>query len=103
MNTRANTEFKFLLKYLLIGIACLGFALFSLYDGLVRFPARIPRAAAWEKLNADLPDDVQAEASGSKRIYAVHDADGVRLALVGDRSLAFALARQNDYAPVSVH
>ena len=52
---------------------------------------------------ADLPDDVQFEALGSKRIYAVHDADGVRLALVGDRSLAFALARQNDYAPVSVH
>ena len=52
---------------------------------------------------AELPEDVQAETAGSKRIYAVHSADGVRLALVRDRSLAFALARQNDFAPVSVH
>jgi len=36
-------------------------------------------------------------------IYAVHRADGERLALVRDRALAFVLARQNDLAPVSVH
>jgi hypothetical protein len=36
-------------------------------------------------------------------IYAVHGADGQRLALVKDRTLAFVLARQNDFAPVSVH
>jgi len=52
---------------------------------------------------AELPEDAQVEAAGSKKIYAVHDSDGVRLALVRDRSLAFLLARQNDYAPVSVH
>ena len=52
---------------------------------------------------ADLPEDIQVEAAGTKKIYAVHSADGERLALVGDRSLAFALARQNDFAPVSVH
>jgi hypothetical protein len=52
---------------------------------------------------ADLPEDVQVEAAGSKRIYAVHDSDGARLALVRDRSMAFILARQNDFAPVSVH
>jgi hypothetical protein len=40
---------------------------------------------------------------GMDEIYAVHDADGQRLALVKDRTLAFVLARQNDFAPVSVH
>jgi len=33
----------------------------------------------------------------------VHDSDGQRLALVKNRKLAFALARQNDLAPVNVH
>ena len=51
----------------------------------------------------DLPEDVQAQARGLKTLYAVHDAQGERLALVKDRHLAFALARQNDLAPVTVH
>lgn len=52
---------------------------------------------------ADLPEEVQDQAMGSDQIYAVHAADGARLALVKDRSMAFALARQNDFAPVNVH
>lgn len=52
---------------------------------------------------ADLPDEVQQQADGSTHIYAVHSADGERLALVKDRKLAFILARQNDFAPVNVH
>ncbi|MGB5559783.1 MAG: DUF1150 family protein [Paracoccaceae bacterium] len=52
---------------------------------------------------ADLPDDVQEAAQGAERIYAVHNADGERLALVRDRRMAFVLARQNDLAPVNVH
>ena len=51
----------------------------------------------------DLPVEVQDQAMGSKQIYALHAADGERLALVKDRSMAFALARQNDFAPVNVH
>ncbi|NGQ90611.1 DUF1150 family protein [Rhodobacter sp. HX-7-19] len=51
----------------------------------------------------DLPAEVQAHAGGLTTIYALHDADGDRLALVRDRALAFALARQNDMAPVNVH
>lgn len=51
----------------------------------------------------DLPADVQAHAAGLTTIYALHDAAGDRLALVKDRALAFALARQNDMAPVNVH
>ncbi len=52
---------------------------------------------------ADLPEDVQEQAEGATTLYAVHSADGERLALVADRTLAFVLARQNDFAPVTVH
>ncbi|WP_353471245.1 DUF1150 family protein [Salipiger sp. H15] len=52
---------------------------------------------------SDLPKDVQDQVGGQTRLYAVHRADGERLALVRDRGLAFALARQNDLAPVTVH
>ena len=52
---------------------------------------------------ADLPEDIQEAAAGIRTLYAVHDTDGERLALVRDRDLAFILARQNDLAPVHVH
>lgn len=52
---------------------------------------------------ADLPAEIQAEAGNATRLYAVHNAEGERLALVNDRNLAFVLARQHDYAPVTVH
>lgn len=35
--------------------------------------------------------------------YAVHAADGERIAVLEDRDLAFAAARGNDLKPVSVH
>lgn len=52
---------------------------------------------------ADLPDQVRNQAGDLEQLYAVHDADGQRLALVADRKLAFTLARQHDYTPVTVH
>lgn len=52
---------------------------------------------------ADLPDEVREQAQGLTTLYAVHDTDGERLALVADRGMAFYLARQHDMAPVSVH
>jgi len=52
---------------------------------------------------ADLPQEVQREAQGIDTLYAVHNAEGERLALVRDRSLAFILARQNNMEPVTVH
>ncbi|AZQ66136.1 DUF1150 family protein [Silicimonas algicola] len=52
---------------------------------------------------SDLPKDMQGQAEGRDQVYAVHSANGERLALVRDRSLAFILARQNDLAPVNVH
>lgn len=52
---------------------------------------------------ADLPEEIRAQVAGLDTLYALHDADGERLALVKDRRLAFILARQNDMAPVSAH
>ncbi|MEM7487555.1 MAG: DUF1150 family protein [Pseudomonadota bacterium] len=53
----------------------------------------------------DLPKAVQKEArdGGLDELYALHRADGEQVALVGNRGLAFSLARQNDLNPVSVH
>lgn len=51
----------------------------------------------------DLPDDVKAQVGDTRTLFAVHNANGERLALVKDRALAFVLARQNDLAPVAVH
>ncbi len=51
----------------------------------------------------DLPREVRDQAEGLELLYAVHDSQGQQLALVGDRKLAFSLAREHDYAPVMVH
>ena len=51
----------------------------------------------------ELPDEVKGQADGRNQVYAVHNADGERLALVADRKMAFILARQNDFSPVTVH
>lgn len=51
----------------------------------------------------DLPDEMRAQLGSLEAIYAVHASDGERLALVKERKLAFALARQNDLRPVTVH
>ncbi|MGO4908570.1 DUF1150 family protein [Pseudorhodobacter sp. W20_MBD10_FR17] len=52
---------------------------------------------------ADLPFELQEQAEGLTRIFAVHRGNGERLALVADKRMAFALAREHDFAPVSVH
>lgn len=51
----------------------------------------------------DLPEEAKEHMGDLTQIYAVHAPDGVRLALVRERALAFALARQNDFTPVTVH
>lgn len=51
----------------------------------------------------DLPREVRDQAEGLDQLFAVHDAKGQQLALVGDRKLAFDLAREHNYAPVLVH
>jgi hypothetical protein len=49
-------------------------------------------------------DELPNELRGSDtRVFALHDAEGNRLALAPNRRDAFALAKGNDMAPVSVH
>jgi hypothetical protein len=52
---------------------------------------------------SELPADVQAQLSEEEHVYAIHSEDGEQLALAKDREIAFALARTNEFAPVSVH
>lgn len=52
---------------------------------------------------AGLTDDLRDQIGAVETVYAVSDATGAQLALVMNRDLAFALARQHDMAPVSVH
>jgi hypothetical protein len=35
--------------------------------------------------------------------YAIHAADGTQMALTSERDIAFAVVRQNELEPVSVH
>ena len=56
-----------------------------------------------EVMVADLPEEVQDQAGGHDKLFAVHNSEGEQLALVADRGLAFVLARQNDLTPVTVH
>ena len=51
----------------------------------------------------DLPDEVREQIGDAQVIWSVHGADGRQLALVADRKLAFHLAREHDFTPVSVH
>lgn len=51
----------------------------------------------------ELPAEIREQAPGAKTIYAVHNADGERLALVRNRQMAFWLARENDLSAVNAH
>lgn len=50
-----------------------------------------------------LPDEVREQLGDLETVYSVHRPNGTTLALVADRKLAFSLAREHDFAPVSVH
>jgi hypothetical protein len=63
-------------------------------------PAGQPIVYVREVTPEEMPDALRGTTA---RLYAVHDADGNRLALTPDRHVAFALARRNDMVPVSVH
>ena len=59
-----------------------------------------PIAYVREVTPEEMPDQLRGVTG---KLYAVHDAEGNRLALTPDRRIAFALARRNDMVPVSVH
>jgi len=48
----------------------------------------------------ELPDELKGAPA---KLFALHDAEGNRLAIAPDRRQAFALARRNDLRPLSVH
>lgn len=52
---------------------------------------------------SELSIAAQQQAGDADHMYAIHTVDGEQLALVHDRELAFAVARTNDFNPVSVH
>jgi len=64
------------------------------------------RAVAAIDVIDDLGDefsDHEVDIDEDAILYSVHASDGERIALVGDRDLAFAAARQYEMNPVSVH
>ena len=50
----------------------------------------------------DLPESVAKDIS-QDQVYSLNSSNGERLALVKDRSLAFVIARRNEFHPVPVH
>lgn len=50
MTIRAERDPRFYFRFLLIGLAALGFALYCLYDGFIGYPLAQERAVAFEKL-----------------------------------------------------
>ncbi len=64
------------------------------------------RTVLASEVRADLVDDdtgAVIDIPADTTLYSVHSGDGQRIALVGDRALAFAAARQHEMNPVSVH
>lgn len=64
------------------------------------------RAVIARDVMEDLRDedgDINFDVRDEDVLYSVHSAEGERIALVGDRDLAFAAARQYEMNPVSVH
>lgn len=51
----------------------------------------------------DEDGDLEIDIEDDALLYSVHSSTGERIALVGDRELAFAAARQFEMNPVSVH
>jgi hypothetical protein len=63
------------------------------------------RPVSGADLLAGLPPHAltQIDVSPEQTLYALHGADGVRLAVLADRESAYAAARAHELAPVSVH
>ncbi|MEM6650670.1 MAG: DUF1150 family protein [Pseudomonadota bacterium] len=58
----------------------------------------------------DVREEIESEArevseafEDDSILYALHADDGSRIALMSDRDIAFAAARQHEMTPVSVH
>jgi len=63
-------------------------------------PVGLPIVYVREMAPDELPDELKGVPA---KLFALHDAEGNRLAIAQDRGQAFALARKNDLKPLSVH
>lgn len=61
MSIRAKTNPKYLAKFLLIGICALAYGLWNLYDASFTYPAAMPIAEAYEKLDAEIEEDGEVQ------------------------------------------
>lgn len=52
---------------------------------------------------ADLPDELREQTGELETVFAIGSEDGRQLALVPNKAMAFAVARQNEMVPLSVH
>ena len=66
MKARANTDNKFLYKYLLIGIGTLLFSLYCFYDAFLNYPSQRPASVAYDTLLEDIEE--RKEAAGENAI-----------------------------------
>ena len=57
MVIRAENDPRFSRRFLFMGIAAIGFALWSAYDGAIKYPREQQRALAWEKAFSDKPTE----------------------------------------------
>ncbi len=53
MTVRTNTNQRYYFRFLLIGLAVIGFGLWSLYDGAIAYPQQRERALAYQKLKEE--------------------------------------------------
>lgn len=60
------------------------------------------RPVTGTEVKADAPEETESVPDEAV-LYAVHAADGTRMAVLDNREAAFTAARQNDMVPVSVH
>ena len=61
MDVRADSDNRFLQRFLLIAIVCYAFGLWSLYDGVVSYPKERERAQAFEQIMASSDDDLNRQ------------------------------------------
>lgn len=60
-------------------------------------------AKDFAKLGLPVMAYVKPVGEGAETAYGVFSADGQQMAVLANRDLAFAAARQNEFEPVSVH
>ncbi len=59
--------------------------------------------AQWAASLLDRVAYIKPVSNEGATVYAVHAADGTRIAIIGDRETAYAAVRQHELEPMSVH